>query len=961
MKPVLLFALALLIPCAPPPAGNDDYELAQALAERGWYDLAEELFSNIANAPGLSPEKKAEGRYGIARLKITMAERAPSADEKITLYDEAIAGVNNFLKKFADHPRRGEALADIGYLHQSKGKVLMGLAKADPSRLKQAEQAFAASEKLFTELIAKLKKKELKPDAKGYDKWEMDFMQAKYNYAVSLFAHAETYKGNSSKHAEMHKLLDKMIKYLNDDFIWYYEQYVLCFDVFTYIGRAYQLLAETSEVSKASEYWRKCSANIGKARSLLSDRKNRAMPAVQEVATRASYFETKACIAYGDTRRGPEATRQYNKAYRVGEDLFRLLPSARELNMGKAIRLEQGRALCKAGKVEKGINLLKELSRKYKDSWVENMAIDLLGEFGGALSVSYAIDAADNYFERGTTFHYRAMQMYRKALAAIKKPEDKKYVPYCWHRIGQCYYYLNRWYEAAVALSIFEKPPLVTSEEAPQAAIRKRDALAKIYKMTGNPADERILKQHRTWLISTFPKEAGKQEIRNIAIDMEVNKEYLKAVEQWRKLATPGSETFEEATFSIGFNLYREGDNLAKEALKKSGPERDEGMKKAMELWKQSQESFKQHLDHVEKLTSKDPKIMKNAIGSILFSCKILVHPRIDQAQAALDLSENLNKRFPSADPKFSIAILALRIDAKLKLGQVQAAEKDLMDLKSLYKKYSIGSRYYSRALALLANAFETAANELKEKNPEDYERLADKAGNYYFEWYNLNPDEVAGDPKKMEAMAEKLFFVAESRRSKNDTEGAKEIFDRARGLYSDYLIRNERSLLKQEDGQGLIRAIEQRITHCYLMTGRYDEARQKYELATKDDIGMRNGSAWEGLADCYVHQAKSLPTGAERLELIKQADGIYARLAVALSESNQLDEHYWRLLYKHAECYMLQEDYLNLQRFFSSYDLRGIAPKWDDNQWKFQEKFEALRKKLNEKAPGRKTKEENP
>ncbi len=973
---ILLSILALLA-TAPACLAQEDFDLANALAERGWYDLSEEHFGKITNSGSLPPEKKAEGDYGMARIKILMAERAESAEEKDKLYEKAIEGIEAFRKKFPQHRLAGEALSDIGYLYQSRGKALMNAAKTDPTKLADAEKAFGEAEKLFLDLIAALKKDEKKmpenPDKQrkemeAYEQWEEKVMFAKYNYALALFAHAETFKDEPKKHADMKRLLEAMNKFLNDDFMWQYERYLLAYDAFIYMGRAYQLLAEASDREKAEDYWRQCFIYVGKAKSLLSDPEARKNEAVREICMRALLYEMKARVAYGDIKRGQTAIKQYADAAKLAEEFFKAYPNARFEETGKAVRLEQARVYCKGGQLNKGVQLLQELSKQYKDSWVENIAVDILGEYGADASPALAVDAANNFFERGPAFLYKAMQKYRKALAAVRKAEDQKYVPECWYQIGRCYYYLDRYYEAITALSMLEKAPLSASKEAPQAAMLKLQSLQRISKVTQDKADVKALEDYRTWVTRTYPNQAGAQLIRQSAIDAEVKQNFIQAIEEWTKLVKPGTETYEEAVFSVGFNRFREGDRLFGQAAKQRvAPEREKMAGQALDHWTKALASFKDHLKFVDKMPTKDAKAVKNAVGSLMFSCRILVHERINKSEEALAISQDVDKRFPTADPKLVIAIMSLRIDAKVKKGLVEEAEEDLRALKAKYDKEGLGLDHYQRALTVLAGAFMAAAAKEKEKSPEKYDLYGMKATEYYYQFYQLNPSAIQGNVEQMEAMAQMLFAAAESRLKagqakgdKDQVEEARKIYARCHELYKEYLLQRERELEKSEKGKEVIRGVKARVTRCLLMAGQFEEAIKMYEDVTRTDVAMKDGSSWEELADCYTEKARSLQKGAERNELLKRAEKIYAQLATMLISNQRFDEHAWRLLYKRGEV-LFDLDLDTLRVFFNNASVRGWAPKWDsDNKdnvsrWGFQNKFEELRKKLDAVLPPKK------
>jgi tetratricopeptide (TPR) repeat protein len=974
MKRLLLSAI-LLASGAAAARAQDDFDLASALAERGWDDLSEEIFQRITQNGSLTPEQKAEGRYGLARLKIQMAERSDSLEEKQKLLEKAIKDVDQFLKDFPNHPRRGEALSDIGYLYQTKGKSLMAAAKTDPAKADEAEKAFASAEKLFLDLIAQLKKSPVAmpenpdKDPKGmaaFEAWEEKIMFAKYNYGTALFSHAETYRDNPAKHPDMKKLLLAMIKFFNDDFMWEYERYLLAFDASIYMGRGYQILAETSEREKTEDYWKQAFMNVGRAKSLLSDKANRGNDAVRDIAARAILFEMKARVAYADVKRGQTAVREYGTAAKLAEDFFKMFPNARFEEMGKALQLEQARVYCKGGQVKKGVDLLKQLAAQYKESWVENVAIDIMGEYGADQSPGLAYDAGINFKERGPAYMYKAIQKFRKAILAARKPEDQKYVPLCWYEIGLCYYYLGRHHEAVAALTPFEQVPLKGSSEAPQAALLKLSALGKLAKLTKSKTDEKALEDFRTWVTKTYPAQAGAQLIRQAAIDAEGKQQWGEAVAKWEQIAKPGTEIYEECVFSLGLASYNHGLQLFGQARQQRiAAEKSKLESQGVAAWQKAADAFGKHLALVEKSANKDPRVMKNAVGSVLFSAKMLLGERLNKPEEALKLSENLDKRFPNGDPRFLIAIMALRIDAKLQKGAVEEAEEDLKSLKAKYDKEGVGLDHYSRALTLMANAFTQTAVKFKDSDPEKYDLFSMKSADFYYQFYQLNPDAVQGKLDQMEGMAQMLFIAAEQRmktgEAKNDKDmiaEAREIYGRSRDLYSEVLLRKEADLLKAGK-TAEIRGLKARITRCFLMTGQFQKAVELYEEITRNDPQMSDGSSWESLSDCYVEQARSMPAGPGRIELLKKADKTYATLAAMLMQQNAYNEHTWRLLYKHSQC-LFEIDPDKLHGFLENMRVRGFAPKWDaDDQgvsrWGFQSKFEEIRRQLAEKLPGRK------
>jgi hypothetical protein len=394
----------------------------------------------------------------------------------------------------------------------------------------------------------------------------------------------------------------------------------------------------------------------------------------------------------------------------------------------------------------------------------------------------------------------------------------------------------------------------------------------------------------------------------------------------WEKIARRGEgRFFEEAVFSVGFNLFLEGRRAAG--------------KTRVEHWERAVESFKRHLDHVGGMKEKDAKVVKRAIGSIHFSCRILVHSQIDRPDRALEISEGVGRRFPDGDPKLVNSILSRRIEAQAGLGRIAKAGEDLETLEARYKKNPLGWRYLSDALAVMAEAYERAAEAAKKKDPKRYESLLGKAGRCLLRWVNLNP---VSDPAKVAPIAEKLFFVAESRK------GPRELYERCLLLFKQVLFQKERD----KKAADVVQTIHLRIVRCLVMTGRHDDGIRRLEEYLRSGTATHEGTVKETLADCYRSKAEALPR--QRDAALRKADKIYSGLAERFTDSRLFNEHTWRLLHKRAECLWLLEEYGVLERFFRSYEVSGYAPRWDGNEWGFRDRFEELRRKLAEKVPTR-------
>ncbi|MDP6958108.1 MAG: hypothetical protein QF645_04770 [Planctomycetota bacterium] len=560
MRHIALIAIFSLF-SLPAVASTDDYELADLLVKRGWFDLAEDLFRRIKSDSNLSKEKRSEAEYGLARINLVRAENIRDPQKKVEECDQAIEAIDNFIKANSRHPRRADALADIGDLRQLKGKTLVQLGQLD-----LAEAEFDKAEALFEEQINELKRKKVSPpdsedrtknpskykrDADKWDAYEQAMMFAKYNKGIAIFNRAETYRENPEKHDVMKQKLEDMNK-LFGEFMWDYSTYFLAYDAAIYMGRASMMLAKYTDRAKAERYWANCFRYIGTSKSPLRDPEARRSEMIRDLGTRGYYYEVKARMEYGNTKKGRAAIKEFLEAAKLAEELFGLIPSAKKTDMGKAVRLEQAKAYCRAGKTKEGIALLIQLKNNNKDSWVENMAIDILGEYAGESDLNLAIESADNIFERGESWLYRALPKYRSALLAVKNEAEKKqHYPYCWYQIGRCYYWTGRYQEASLAFGkvVFDGSPYMEHEIAGDAARMKLQTLKRLVFSTGNSEDRSELDRYRSFVTARFPNVVGEGELAGRAIDLENDKKYLESNELWQKLAKPGKSLSRRGAF----------------------------------------------------------------------------------------------------------------------------------------------------------------------------------------------------------------------------------------------------------------------------------------------------------------------------------------------------------------------------------------------------------------------------
>jgi tetratricopeptide (TPR) repeat protein len=914
MKHVIpLLVTAMMAVTLPTVDADDDCRLADGLARRGWTDLAREIYARVADDASLSPDQRADGEYGLVRVKVREAQNAPRAQQG-QLAEEAVLQVEAFIDRNPTHPRLAEARSDVGGLYLVKGRTQAWGPKA--------EAAYRKAAGVYDDLVKRLKAGpgEAREDDIIYG--TLGSLEARY-HVVEVLSHDPT------RRAAMQQEVDQMESLLTD-FMWSYDGHPATMAGCTFAGRAFQLLAEHTDGPEAKALWVKCFNHIEKAFGLLDDPATRDDSYVQWIASQSCYFAMKARGSYGDLLQGEPAATQYARALSLADAWIRFLPKETG-KLGQAIRLEKARTLCKTGKLDEARPLLDGLRQKYAGTWIEIEANKL---FQHSRNPEDVLLAADSLYQQGSL--EEALGLYNAARVALRASRDVDLLARSWHGIGRCYYYQGRPYEAVTAISTLDDRRYAAYEKLAEALIFKLQSLKDIAGRTKAAADVAAFEKYQAELVARGFK--TRILIASEAWKQEEAEAFAKAAAMWERAVECADPIhFRNDIFRVGLNLYKAGREAIDEALKeKEAGKREAGMVSAMETWKEAEGWFRRHLAETGKLKAPSSRDQDYGAGGILYTCRILTHPRIGRSADALEISEGILDRFPKAPPNILMGVLAGRIDAKIKMGRVEEAEEDLLNLEERYRRDREGHAHYVNALGAVARGYTDLAGAEAEAGRK--RALKAKAAGCYYRWHLENPA-PAKNPEEILVMAGILQELAEYRREQGLVKEAAEVFDKARDLYGKY-----RMEMEEKADASTLKAVDLRVIGCLRGAGKVDEAIDALERIVAPDKGITNGTAWELLADCHMER------GGEKG--VREEERIYGKMATLLR--GREEEAHWRLLVKYAEAKMVRSPD-DLQRFFTIYDARGVAPEWDRGRFGAREKLEAMRRRLEAVVPGKK------
>lgn len=914
---------------AAPVRAQDDYNFGSGLAERGYFDLAKEVFDRLVNNPSTPPEKRVEGELGKLQIRVSELERESDGARRVEMAGTVAKEIEDYIARNSANPRTIQAYSLLTDVYQLVGKT--HLAEKDSGK---AEEAFKKAVDVCRKLIDQLRSAfEAEKDETKKRELERQKMFAEYTYITAIFYQLDAFKSDASRAGEMEEIVRKLEKFF-EEFMWNYEAYLLAMDASIYMGRIYQIMAELlagSDVGKSENYWKKCFMWIGKGKGPAENKEYREDPEVREICLRTIYYEIVARIGYGNAlrqRQGP-FKKQFEDAIALGEKAFKLYPYAKADPWGVRIQIEQAKAYFRLGEQGKAKSITNQLLQS-KDPKIRDMVMSVFADLaGGMVSAKEAVDIAEESFSR--QMYYVAIRQFREALGTLRDPAERQTLaPRCWLRLGQIYYRLGRDLEAVAALSALEQPEFAASAEAKEAVEPKYRALRRLERITQDKDLREVLTKFKEKMVTLGL--AGDAEARDIAIDLENQKKWPEADQAWQKLlASKNPKTRQEAMSRIGFCRYQ----MAVAAGNNPGK-----MQEAVN-------TFRDHVKYVTSLPGVDPEILEDLAISVNLMSYILVK-FLNRPQDVVDSSKEFVERFADkVKAAHSIAIYRQRVEAWCLLKKPLEAERDLLLLKKKFEESKEGLNQYAAAVVAVAKLFDDEAKKLKETDPEGYKVLFEKAN----EW-RLEASKVAGSGGKDEyestkQAAEDTFQMAESYLEKDPAE-AKKKYATARGLFESLLTRFTKQVEADEDDE-LGYKIRFRIARCLLGEGNFDDAAKRVEelLQTqKEDVDL-----FELKGDVLYARGLATRSGAEQVRLFQEAEKEYGRAAYYLGRLSK-DENYYRLLYKWCLSRSRHTEGINdLIRFFEQARARGESPEWP-GAGIYKKKLNELEEAVNQMNP---------
>lgn len=914
---------------------QDDFRFGQGLANRGFGDLAAEVFEKAGGTGG----RATEAQLYLMRNTLTELEKTMDKKERLARAGPLVKRVQEFIDANANAPFIVEAYRLFADIQRMVARTHMSL--RDPDKADAAFQvAIQAWDKIAKDLRAK-RKSVPQDDPELGQKADEQILEAEYGYIAEQYFRINTLAEDPSRRDLVEKEIATLSKYF-EEFMWNWDGagYLLPLVASTEMGRAWAVVArmrgEARDWTGERMAWEQCLRWIGKGKAPAQNVKYRSDPSVREVYLRTVEFEMAARNGYGAMllSRGGNFKMQFEAVLNLMKEAYQLYPDIRGTEKGIAISLEGITAMMRLGKRVEAEAIARDLLN-HKDPRIRDRAEARLGDLPGLMTVQAAFDSAEGAFNRNNFFS--AVRRYQDVLELISRPEDQAYKAKCWAKIGECYHATGRYFEAIAAFQEVLKLKGNADEASLKATVgtlmRSIGALLKILK---DPSLEALKTEVEGMasgmgLLDTMTR-------RNKVIDLERDGKWAEAKSGWQQIAQDPKSTEDskaEALARIGYCTWKEVEAIAAEAPEKYDSEA------AKTKMKDAVQAFEAHLQFVKGLPAIKPDLVLDVVHSLYFGS--VAYAKLKDPEKVLEISKEFLPKFESWKPELTTKILAHRIDAHLSRGDMFAAEAEFRILDGIYKRTNAGLGEVKRGLTGLAMMFD----ELSRRAETEDERLAlsDKAALYEERLMELPGAGGEGekDFDRLQRMALAQFRVAEKKKE-TDPDDALKRFAKAREFFQK-LLSDFQDRIRADEDPLLAYKFRFRIIKCLLAEGKVKEASEKIDAERemiKQDPELR-----ELQGDVLVTMAKQA-AGNEKVALYKRAaDECFGPLAAKfipfVGTKDEREKMYFKYAYRWCET--LAQFSEGAQRFADYYmnmERRKIAPEWDGGE--YQKKFEALK-----------------
>src|SRR5579862_1544514 len=942
LSSVTAFTAALLVSLTD--HAQDDSDLARALAQRGWFDLAEEICDRLDKGAGRSmvPFIRAEIKLGQVDRETEYAKSSAGLADAVTLYKK-------FLDDNPTHPMALEAQTNIGWIQARKGSLAIEAIEVESDATKHADlqkqaiQSYSDAEKFYRDTIEKLRKEKS-------DRAQDALMDARLALPRVLIDHA---KISSVDDANRNKLLTEA-KTLLVDFEFDYGDRPIAFEAMLEGGKC---LTELKEYKQAES----------KLRATFALRKRLA-----EAKLKPNDYHNK--IIYGAYIALAQSLQKAGKLPEAKQFVDGILKEDKTLEKewaGPALKLEKAEILFKMKDIPGAMALANDVMGKDPNGRWGFIAKDKMKRWGeGGASIRFSPDqmmtAADSSMDR-EVFRDALRDLRRVIEACSTEAERQKYQPAAYYKMGQCFQTMKRNYEAAL---VYEKvftlyPKDANAAKACYEAVRCFNAE---FVLSGDKRDDDQKEKYLGVLAANWPKDPAARNIKFVQAEKTEKTGDLKGAAELYRQVGEDAEAYESALVAQGYCYYADASKKHDKSPKDPAVQKE--VKDELHLAEEALTKFLARAADPSKAPSQ-PEQQKARVGLIQVANQqlayIYMHEAVGKTKEALEFLNKTAKDIPPDDERIA-KIWATQIQAYLGLKQLDEAIK-VLDM--MFDKFP--------DVAAIARACKSVAIKLDEQTIEMTKAKADQAkinenlrriSRYYAKWLNLAPalnmritmQDVLSVAETLYMIAKKINGLDENSISFLDLKGkaiAEPQYFRDAAFVHALLTEGKVGKLPDRDKIVLMT----RLARCYSFIAQdaegWNKAKDQYENIVKAYHLLTS----QGTLDASVLQAhpELLGVYVEEGYVFHELGKKEARLRFELDNASTVFSNVLRVVQQFSEPWW-QSKYMVLKVLFDRGaeadvklaqvgldNLERSDPKFDDNKYGMKEKFLELKKQISQ------------
>jgi tetratricopeptide (TPR) repeat protein len=708
-------------------------DFASALAQRGWYDLAEEVCAQ------LSGDSVPVILAGILRQQ---AEAEPNPDKAKAAIERALPLLEGFLKEKATHPLALNARASLGALRKRKAQILVRAMKSETDATQVAElrtqalRTYGDVETHYRSCLEDFKK--VANQASTPEEVRNVIIEARLDLPSALLEHARIPRMDAD---ERRKLLEEAIRNLVD----------VQFDCGDRDAAYIALRIEGECHGELGQY----DTAVEKLRGVFDLRARLAASnRLPDDYHLGLLRQTTLVLAKVLEQRGKAA-----EAATVIDQAFKDDPTLNGTPMGNILKLEKGVALFRAQRVAQAIALFRALRNDpdfapVVDDTIKNLPL------GGETELM--IYAAESFM--GKRQWHDALQMLRRCIDLCRTTEEReRHAPVALFKMGQIYFETKRYHEAAFAYEkVFTVYP--KHELAGKACAEAVRCAATAYGLTEEKQDEALKDRYMKILASMGGAGADIDLPRYLrAVELETNRKFKEAGEFYLKISDT-FEGYERCLFSGSVCLYNDAMARWREA---KDPRPDALKSDVRAQLARAEDSLNRFLTRHKNpnLAPQTAEALRQreqmAFGSRQYLVNIYTHEIVNRPEDGLKLLEEAARGLPANDEKLG-RILGQQVTCYLSLKRLDDAIR-ILDV--MMDRFPYGRPIAQAAKSVAIRLDEITTELMKAGKPEDEPGIREnlkRIGSYYAKWLQEGPSNgMHVTTAEVVSVAEVLWMIA--------------------------------------------------------------------------------------------------------------------------------------------------------------------------------------------------------